>query len=127
MTLIFDIHPLPAPRPRVTRFGTYNNPKYTAYKKAIGLMAKREIGEQLTGGVKMEIVFQFKKPKSWNKKKKAAAYWHTQPPDTDNCIKGIKDALNGIAYKDDAQICDVAAVKIWGECDMIMVELEEIQ
>lgn len=126
MTLLFPIHPMPAPRPRVTKWGTYNPPKYTAYKKAISLLASKEVKERLRGAVKMEIVFQFKKPKSWTKKKKAAAYWHTQKPDNDNLLKGIKDALNGIAYKDDAQVCDVTALKIWGERDMIMIEICEV-
>ena len=126
ITIIFDAKPKPAPRPRVTKFGTYNDPKYTAYKKALRLVASAQIKEPLEGAVKMSIVFQFKKPKSWSKKKKAAAFWHTQKPDADNLQKAVKDALNGLAYKDDSQVCDMDVVKIWGDSDRVMVELEKI-
>ncbi len=122
--LIYDLRPIPAPRPRVTRWGTYNDPKYTAYKDTIKSLTK--MGKPFDGAIRMTILFQFAKTKSWSKKKKANAYWHTQRPDTDNLTKGIQDALNGIAYKDDSQICDLDVVKIWGDCDKIVVEMNEI-
>lgn len=124
--LQIDIKPKLAPRPRVMRWGTYNDPKYTAYKGVISGVARAEVKRLLVGALKMSVFFQFKKPKSWSKKKNASAYWHIQKPDLDNLIKGVKDALNGIAYKDDAQVCDMDAIKIWGECDLIVIEIEEI-
>lgn len=36
-------------------------------------------------------------------------------PDWDNCGKMIGDALNTIAYKDDAQICDARVLKFFHE------------
>jgi len=121
---VYDIRPMPSPRPRVTRWGTYNDPKYTEYKDAIKALTK--IDKPLEGAIKMSILFQFKKTKSWTKKRKREAYWHTQRPDTDNLTKGVQDALNEIAYKDDSQICDLDVVKIWGDVNKIIVELEEI-
>jgi len=35
--------------------------------------------------------------------------------DVTNCVKGVEDALNGIAYVDDRQLCSVTATKAWGE------------
>jgi Holliday junction resolvase RusA-like endonuclease len=37
----------------------------------------------------------------------------TKKPDIDNVIKLIADALNGCAYRDDAQLVDVSCVKRW--------------
>lgn len=44
----------------------------------------------------------------------------------DNIAKAILDALNGIAYKDDAQIIELEVNKMYGEENKIYVELEEI-
>ena len=35
-----------------------------------------------------------------------------QPRDTDNCLKGLQDSLNGIAWADDRQIKSVVAISI---------------
>ena len=34
-------------------------------------------------------------------------YYDTKPPDIDNCIKPILDALNGVVYEDDSNISDL--------------------
>jgi len=41
-------------------------------------------------------------------------------------VRTIKDAMNKLVYHDDSQICDLTVVKIWGEENRIVVELEEI-
>jgi len=125
MTKLIQIKPMPAPRPRVTRRGTYNPERYTNYKKAIAMQCRGMTKHE--GAVVMRVAFQFKYPKSWSKKKKEAAGYHTSKPDTDNLIKGVKDALNGIAYHDDAQVSQIEAVKYYGDRDVIAVEVEEIK
>jgi len=122
---VYDLRPVPAPRPRVTRWGTYNPPKYTEYKNAIKLLTK--IKTPLLGPLKMAVIFQFQKPKSWSKTKKENAYWHTQRPDADNLLKSIKDAYNGLVFEDDAQVCIVEVKKIWGEFNNINVTIENIK
>ena len=39
----------------------------------------------------------------------------TKKPDADNIIKVILDALNGVAYRDDVQICRVYFEKMYAE------------
>ena len=39
----------------------------------------------------------------------------TKKPDSDNIIKIILDALNGVAYRDDSQICRVYFEKMYAE------------
>ena len=127
VTIIFDRRPMPAPRPRVTKFGTYNNPKYTAYKKALRLVASTKIKKPLKGAVKIEMIFQVKIPKSWPKKKKAEYKKEIPVGDCDNYAKSVKDALNGLAYKDDRQVVDMRAIKRYGETDMVLVRISEIE
>ena len=51
----------------------------------------------------------------------------TKKPDIDNIIKAVLDALNGIAYKDDTQVVQVAASKLYRENARIDVTIEELQ
>jgi len=46
-------------------------------------------------------------------------------PDTDNIIKIVADALNGVAYRDDAQIVRVEASKFYGEKPRLFIRIEE--
>ena len=120
------IRPIPAPRPRVTRNGTYNDPKYTNYKKAISLVAKSKFKTPIDSAIFMKIELFFSIPKSWSKAKKEEAKWHTSRPDADNLAKGIKDALNGIAYVDDAQVCFMQVRKQYAQEDGILIEILDL-
>ena len=48
-------------------------------------------------------------------------------PDTDNIIKVVLDALNGVAYYDDKQVISVSCDKWYGEIGCLVVELKELQ
>ena len=61
------------------------------------------------GPVTMDVRSFFEVPKSWSAKKRAATIGRPvmcSKPDWDNLGKNISDALNGIAYRDDAQVYD---------------------
>lgn len=70
----------------------------------------------LQGPLSMECDFIFEPPKSWSKKKRAAAMgtWKATRPDRDNCEKLVADALNDIAYVDDGQIVTGFSRKFYG-------------
>ena len=51
----------------------------------------------------------------------------TKKPDADNVQKIIFDALNGICYEDDSQICDVIFRKRYGTIPKISVTIKEIE
>ena len=42
-----------------------------------------------------------------------APHFHIQKPDADNLAKFALDCLTGLAYHDDAQICDCTSKKRW--------------
>ena len=47
--------------------------------------------------------------------KPSAPLFHTSKPDLDKLVRCIKDALTGIAWKDDAQVSLVCATKVYDE------------
>ena len=80
------------------------------------------------GPVVMEVICSFRPPKSMSRKRKKEALsgkiLPTKRPDVDNICKLCADALNGIAYQDDAQIVDLRVVKKYGEKDEIKIVLK---
>lgn len=54
-------------------------------------------------------------PGSWSDRKQARALagevFPTTKPDMDNTLKAVFDALNGVVWKDDVQVCDLGVVK----------------
>lgn len=82
-----------------------------AGKEHIAWHAKRAWGDArpLTGPLVVRVIAVFGIPPSWPDKLKAAAresrVMHVQDPDLDQLVKQVKDALKGIAYVDDNQVC----------------------
>lgn len=71
----------------------------------------------LDGPIGMELTAFYRVPKSASKANKvlmtSGALRPCKKPDTDNIIKVVSDALNGHAYRDDAQVVEVTAVKLY--------------
>src|SRR5690606_5282903 len=59
------------------------------------------------GPVELIVMFVLPRPKYliW-KTKPMPRLWHTAKPDLDNLEKALKDALTGLAWRDDCQVCD---------------------
>ena len=70
-------------------------------------------------------------PKSVSKRKRQAMLEKRirpiKKPDWDNVGKVICDSLNGIAYRDDAQVVDSMVRKFYGETPKVVVTIEEIE
>ena len=75
-----------------------------------------------------KLTFTFLRPKSHctasGALRKAAPKQHVCKPDTDNLAKFVLDALNGVYYKDDSQICLLSVHKKYGDIDSVLVELQ---
>jgi len=122
-------------RPRVVRSGgitrTYTPEKTANYESYVKLEFQRQCGLPfITGPVSMEIVAYFGTPASASKKKVSAMLQGlihpTKKPDCDNIIKIICDALNGLAYKDDAQIVHVSIRKQYAAIPHVDVFITEV-
>lgn len=105
--------------PTATR--TYESQVRTAYNDVA-------LGVRFTGPVRMEILAFYPIPKSAGKARRAAMEaGNVQPvkkPDWDNLGKIICDALNGLAWRDDAQVVDAHVVKRYGVEPMVHVRME---
>jgi len=85
------------------------------------------------GPIRLVCTFHFPRPKKHYGTGRNAAVvkeryrnlWHSGRPDIDNLVKFVTDALNGIFYRDDAQITKVTAVKIWSHKGLTEVFLEQ--
>ena len=127
---------VPQGRPRLTTIGgyarAYDPPKCKAYKELVRecaiLQCKPDLDNLYLGAVKFSIVEYRAIPKSWSKGKRAAALCGgIQPlvkPDTDNILKGIKDALTGVFWKDDAQVVKEYIEKVYDAEPRVTVEVE---
>lgn len=65
-------------------------------------------------------------PKSISVKKKCryGAQFHTARPDSDNLAKLLGDALNGIVWRDDSQICTLQVTKRYGLVPQTVVRIQ---
>jgi Holliday junction resolvase RusA-like endonuclease len=125
-------------RPRFTRQGhTYTPSNTKAYEtmiKTAFLQNFSKNGFQFPifegiNGVAVDIVAYFEIPKSWSKKKRAAAIEGrlrpTVKPDTDNIAKIVLDSLNGLAYDDDKQVVQCFVSKWYGDTAGVSVKVRE--
>jgi Holliday junction resolvase RusA-like endonuclease len=68
-------------------------------------------------------------PASWSTKKQEAAakaqLSHTSRPDLDNIVKAVKDGLNKIVWRDDAQVVICNASKQYGHQPRVDISVLE--
>lgn len=117
----FDVEPVPKARPRFTRKGFTYTPART--KKA-ETEIKRLIGRDYSIidfpiGVAIELLIE--RPASVKR------VYPSVRPDADNMGKLVLDALNGLVYKDDAQICDLIIKKRYSDKNQIIVEIHTLE
>jgi len=124
----FDINPVPAARPRVSRWSTYYPKKYTQFKKDMEALTGELDTTPCENLVCVSLEFMIKIPKSWSKKKRLAgenAYCNNNS-DIDNYIKAILDSLNGVYFIDDRQVVEVFAIKKYSNEPRILFKMMEM-
>lgn len=80
----------------------------------------------LEGPLELRVYALYAQPASWSKQKKEALYWKTSKPDLDNIVKLVKDALNKVAWLDDAQVVSLAAWKHYSTELGVEVQIREL-
>lgn len=113
---------VPKGRPRFTRSGHAFTPKRTTdYETKVKAyyLTEYPYGKAFESEP-LEIILNvyMALPKSFSKKKKDHMLCYefpTKRPDSDNLLKSICDALNGVAYTDDSQIVSATVNKLWSE------------
>ena len=133
--LTYNINPIPASRPRVTRWGTYYGKRYKNFKEEMKEKTSYEDRRNtmntiiwLNGLIFADMTFFIPMAVSWSKKKKSLknGEFCDNNADLDNYEKAILDSLNGIYFKDDRQIVSQKSQKIWADKGKIKIILREI-
>ena len=89
--------PVPKARPRLNRRGHVYTPQPTKAWEALVGWTARSVGVQpLEGEVSIDLEFNLP---------------DRRRVDLDNLIKAVMDGLNGIAWGDDDQVCEIHATK----------------
>lgn len=105
--------------------------KTVAYEGLVAQLAQQAMaGAPLLGGpVSMRLELRFSVPRSASKRARfdalAGSIPPTKKPDADNVLKAVCDGLNGVAFRDDAQVVDVRVVKRFAEVPGVVVELDD--
>lgn len=116
-------------RPRLANGVVYTPKGTTDYERDVQIEYLRQVGGyQLKGAIEADIEAFFEYPKAWSKKRREQeeGMYYQSKPDVDNIAKIILDALNKVAYKDDAAVSIVKVTKRYGEESKVIVQLTEI-
>lgn len=128
----FAINPVPASRPRVSRWSTYYSKAYSAFRDEI----RSIITEHPTWypkllldcPLKVYVKFFRKIPESFSQSKKneLEGEYVVSNFDLDNLEKAIYDAMNGHFFVDDSQIVHHETSKHWSSNPRIEVTIETL-
>ena len=117
---IFTVPGLPRGqgRPRFARIGNhvraYDPAESREWKARVALAAQAAGVRMIEGPVAIGIVVFLARPKRLMRKRDPEGpILATCKPDWDNLGKGVSDALNGIAYADDAQVAFACVSKAY--------------
>ena len=127
--MIFNISPVPASRPRVTRWSTYFPKKYTQFRKDFKLILDDLDIELSEGLLYAKLDFFMQIPKSWSNKKKLAkeGKYADNNVDVDNLVKACLDSCEGVFYENDNQVAMIRARKFYSINGRIEMELSSIK
>ncbi|MDD5387577.1 MAG: RusA family crossover junction endodeoxyribonuclease [Sulfuricurvum sp.] len=137
LELFIPVIPIAKGRPKFFRrgnfVGTYTPTRTRSYEAEIKDIIERHMLQNniktAIGPLSMSLVFYFPRPKSHTKKMRMCMH-HTVAPDVDNLCKSAFDALNGIVFADDKQICMLAAAKRYCQDTQrpgVMLRLEKLK
>lgn len=111
--LTLPLAPQPKERPRLGKAGRIYTPKATAeYEHAVRLCAAHL--PSIEGALRLDAVFIFTRPKSLKTPGRAP---RTSRPDLDNLLKALCDGLQGALFRDDAQVVEMRAAKVYAAED----------
>ena len=136
MTVRFEVsgEPRGKGRPRFTRDGhTYTDRETVAYERKIAACYRAAYKGYFfppTAILSLDVTIILPIPQSASKVRQAAMAERrilpTRKPDVDNVFKAVLDALNGVAYKDDARVQVLSGRKYYGRTPGLEIEIREV-
>ena len=137
ITFVIPGQPVAKGRPRFARRGAhvvaYTPEKTMSYESLVKTLAAEQMNAlglpPSAKPISLEIVLRLQIPASWSKKRREMArigqIRATKKPDADNVLKGIKDACNGIVWRDDSQVINIGLHKEYSETPFVRVRVME--
>ena len=120
-------------RPRFSNGRAYTDEQTRAYEYQIAANYRRVAGKfRFPDDVflRVRVQQQMPVPQSASKAKKASMLdgvtYPSAKPDLDNVVKAVLDALNGVAYKDDARVVGLHSQKIYSDNPGVLVEISRM-
>ena len=110
----FDVNPVSASRPRVTRAGhSYYAGPYKNFRNDMKLQVEDHLKDfdPLSGPLCVEVNLHCAQPKKTK--------LFTPRADVDNYAKAVLDSFNNVLWNDDSQIVDLRVTKQWTESNGI--------
>ncbi len=105
-----------------------NTKDYENHVKSYASLLNRKFNRNIP--LEVNIKAYYKMPASTSKKVKIqmanGEILPTKKPDCDNVIKIILDALNGVLYEDDAQVCRVNFEKLYSDKPCVSISIKTI-
>ncbi|HJE96552.1 MAG TPA: RusA family crossover junction endodeoxyribonuclease [Ligilactobacillus acidipiscis] len=135
MKLAFDIEPVQQARPRATRLGKsirlYDPIDVKNFKLQLKYLAKAKRIKPFDDSIEVSLKFYRKVQASVSHvehdRRVSGIHRPVVKPDVDNYVKATLDALNGIIWKDDAQIVTLHASKYYSDHPRIEMEVEVLK
>ena len=105
-----------------------------AWRQDVAVAARRAYsGPLLVGPVAIVLIFarprlkwHFGTGRNAGKLKASAPSHPTTKPDSIKLTRAVEDALTGVIWADDAQVCGHEIYKVWGDCYRLLVTVEEL-
>lgn len=110
MSITVPVVPVPQPRQRHAMIGghvrnyTPTGHPVNVFKAAMQLAVAEQLKVPIEGPIMLEADFFLPRTKAQMRSRWEGPIPHTARPDTDNLVKALKDALKGIAWRDDSQV-----------------------
>lgn len=135
MELVFDIEPVQQARPRATRLGKgirlYDPAQVKTFKLQLRALARAKRVKRFDESIEVELKFYRKVQTSVSHlehdRRISGVHRPIVKPDVDNYIKATLDALNGVIWKDDAQIVTLKAAKYYSDHPRIEMKVEGLK
>lgn len=135
----FDVRGHPTPKGSTTRMpngatlpaGTTESRKRMGqWRDDVKQAAMIAMGEKppMTGPVRLFVEFALMPPRTGIPKYKWGWLPHTKKPDVDKLLRALNDALTGVVWRDDSQVCVCAINKVyaWDGRTGATVDVDEI-
>lgn len=103
---------------------TTDNPRLKSWRQEVtkAAIAARPKGFPILAGnpVHVSVIFYFRPTQ------KTKAGWKCTRPDVDKLLRGVLDALAGVAYEQDSQVATAYVQKLIGAPERTWIEVKEI-